>query len=687
MNKRQKIVQERFLNNEEAVIKRLEKVYNQSLKDVTAKSEKLYKEIEELTAVYDNIEDEAEKAVLKSRIQSKVYQKQYQDSLKKQISDILDDMHEKSYTTVADYLNQCYEDGFVGALYDIQGQGIPLAFPLDQESMVRAVQLDSKISSGLYNHLGEDVSKLKKHITAQVSRGISSGMTFKQIAQQLATKMTGQYKNPGGSLSYATRIARTEGHRIQCQAGMDACYKAKEKGADVVKQWDATLDGKTRTSHINVDGQIRELDEKFSNGLMFPGDPSGGAAEVCNCRCALHQRARWALDSGFTKMNNFTKQLETFDSPEDYAEFKKSFFSKENKKYMDHVQKMEEKYGTRDFQKVLGGMNTREYNHYSKLLESNPVFNKDFAMVDAQKLDINNFPASFLADGERENTQRFVDYINGLEGANPDTVKLYNSMGQLESVESNGIAFKITHGSKHSVQANFEDWSGELKEVELAIPKLTDKNIEARINTTLHEEMHLMDLYLREDKDYYDDWFSSRSKKFAVALKKTDDSISIEMQGIFDAYHRECTRISSTVSTKYREMKETLRKSYYPDGIDWHDAKKYKKYKKEVDKLIRLEIEEEELLCRSCCGGGVSNLEDIYDALSHGKYRDESVVRYGHGSKYYANPEKIAEEILADYGALSVTRPDLIEMLRKDKPELVAELESIVKAMLKEAGV
>lgn len=45
-----------------------------------------------------------------------------------------------------------------------------------------------------------------------------------------------------------------------------------------------------------VDGEIREIDEKFSNGLMFPGDPSGGAAEVVNCRCSLLERARWTLD-------------------------------------------------------------------------------------------------------------------------------------------------------------------------------------------------------------------------------------------------------------------------------------------------------------------------------------------------------------------------------------------------------
>jgi len=369
MNKRQKIVQQTFLNNEEAIIKRLKQAYNKSLDDITKKAQTLHEEFEDLKAVYDNIEDEEEREILKSRMQSKVYQKKYQESLKKQVSDILDKMHKEEFTNVADYLNKCYEDGFIGTMYDLQGQGIPLCFPLDQEAMVRAVQLDSKISQGLYSRLGEDVGLLKKKITAQVSRGIATGMTFKQVAQQLSAYTKIGYNN-------AIRIARTEGHRIQCQSAMDTCYKAKEKGADVVKQWDATLDGKTRESHAMVDGEIRELDEKFSNGLMLPGDSSGGAAEVVNCRCALLQRARWAVQGGFTKMNNFTKQLESFEKPEDYAEFKKGFYSKENKKYMNYVQQMEEKYGTKDFQKVLDMMNTREYNHYSKLLANNPMFNK-----------------------------------------------------------------------------------------------------------------------------------------------------------------------------------------------------------------------------------------------------------------------------------------------------------------------
>jgi len=370
------MVQQAFLDNEEAVIKGLKSAYRRSLKDITDKAAKLQKEFEELEAIYDSIDDEEEKKILKSRMRSKVYQKQYQESLQKQVGDIIGKLHDEDFKTVSEYLEKCYEDGFLGTMYDLQGQGIPMCFPLDQESMVRAVQLDSKISKGLYDHLGENYGMLKKRITAEVSRGIASSMTYAQVAQQLAGKMTGIYKNPGGALAYSMRIARTEGHRIQCQATMDACYNAKDRGADVVKQWDATLDARTRNSHAMVDGEWKELDEKFSNGLMFPGDPSGRAEEVIHCRCALLQRARWAVGNGFTKMNNFTKQLETFESPENYAEFKKAFFSKENRSYMNHVQKMEEKYGTKDFAKVLDKMDTREYNRYEKLLAGNPVFSK-----------------------------------------------------------------------------------------------------------------------------------------------------------------------------------------------------------------------------------------------------------------------------------------------------------------------
>lgn len=340
MNKYQKLVQKKFIHDEETVIWRLERIYDASLKDIKKKIAVLDSSIGQLQAAYksisgDDIGDLAAavlgsksmnmtpaeaKATLQSMLQAKIYQKNYQAALQKQVNTIYDKMQKEQFKTVSDYLEECYENGFVGTMYDLQGQGIPLAFPLDQESMVRAVQLDSKISQGLYKKLGEDISTLKMKITGQVSRGISSGMTFDQIAQQLAGTSKIGFNN-------AIRIARTEGHRIQVQSAMDACQNAKDSGADVVKQWDSTLDGNTRPSHRKVDGEIRELDEPFSNGLMFPGDPAGGAGEVVNCRCALLQRARWALDDDELQTLKDRAAFFGLDKTDNFDDFKAKYLN------------------------------------------------------------------------------------------------------------------------------------------------------------------------------------------------------------------------------------------------------------------------------------------------------------------------------------------------------------------------
>lgn len=299
MKKYEKEVQQAFLDSEEAVIRKLKNQYHHSLNDINRK-------IEQLMSRPD------------SDMQHVIYQVEYQKALKKQIEGILDTMQSEEFATVSEYLTKCYEDGFVGAMYSMQQQGIPLCFPMDQEAMVRAIQLDSKISNGLYSRLGEDVAVLKKKIAAQISRSISTGMSYAQTAEQLAKISNIGFNN-------AVRIARTEGHRIQLQSAMDACYKAKGKGADVVKQWDSTLDKRTRPSHQRVDGEIRELDEPFSNGLMFPGDPGGGAAEVVNCRCALLQRARWALDEDELQTLKDRAAYFGLDKAGNFDDFKKTY--------------------------------------------------------------------------------------------------------------------------------------------------------------------------------------------------------------------------------------------------------------------------------------------------------------------------------------------------------------------------
>jgi len=307
-------------------MKQLENSYNQSLKTINDKISKLQFDIDGLNEVYDWLDDgDPEKIKIKSQIQSKIYQKRYQQALQGQVDDILDKLHTQNYTAVNAYLSGCYNDGYIATMYDLHGQGIPLIMPIDQESVVKAVQLDSKISTTLYTRMGENVDALKKSIAAEVSRGIVTGATYAQVAQQIKLKMTGTYNTKGGAYGRALTIARTEGHRIQVQAGMDACIKAKEMGCDVVKQWDSTLDGKTRPSHRAVDGEIRELEKPFSNNLMFPGDSKGKAGEVVNCRCALLQRAKWALDEGELQTLKERAEYYGLNKTENFEDFKEKY--------------------------------------------------------------------------------------------------------------------------------------------------------------------------------------------------------------------------------------------------------------------------------------------------------------------------------------------------------------------------
>lgn len=308
MNKRQKQVIQSQLNDERATLNRLKGIYKKALDDVN----------DRLAALKGRAETE--------NLQSVIYQIQYQEALKKQINGILDTLNGDQFSTISGYLAKSYESGFVGAMYDIHGQGVPLIFPIDQDQVIQAVTLDTKLSKPLYNKLGEDVNLLKKRVANNISRGIAQGQSYSDIAKNIAVGMVGNYaRMNGGALYNAMRITRTEAHRISQQAAYDALKKAKDNGADVVKQWDATLDKRTRPSHARVDGEIRELDELFSNGLTRPGDPRGRAAEVINCRCQLLQRAKCALDGD--ELDELKDRAAYFglDKTADFEEFRRKY--------------------------------------------------------------------------------------------------------------------------------------------------------------------------------------------------------------------------------------------------------------------------------------------------------------------------------------------------------------------------
>ena len=295
---------------EAAELKKLKAIYMQAADDCAKKIKLQTGKIDVLLNALDDL-GEKEKSIL----QSQIYQRKHQQALQKQISDIIDNMNSKQYTTVSEYLKDCYENGFASTMYSLHKQGIPIIMPLDQKAVVKGAKLDSKVSKKLY---GSYVTELKKRIQSEVSRGVATSLPYKDIARNLNMQT-----NIG--LNKAMRIARTEGHHVQVNSSYETSQGAKKKGADVLKQWSAALDGRTRESHARVDGEIRELDEKFSNGLKYPGDSAGGAAEVVNCRCALLQRAKWALDDDELETLKERAKYYGLDKTKNFDDFRQKY--------------------------------------------------------------------------------------------------------------------------------------------------------------------------------------------------------------------------------------------------------------------------------------------------------------------------------------------------------------------------
>ncbi len=115
----------------------------------------------------------------------------------------------------------------------------------------------------------------------------------KPLDAATASRAVGRYSDRLLQLRGET-IGRTESMASLNQAAMEAHRQAVAKGnvraQDVRKIWVATKDKRTRDTHRHLDGESAGLEQRFDNGLLYPGDPAGDVAEIVNCRCVLKYR-------------------------------------------------------------------------------------------------------------------------------------------------------------------------------------------------------------------------------------------------------------------------------------------------------------------------------------------------------------------------------------------------------------
>lgn len=78
-------------------------------------------------------------------------------------------------------------------------------------------------------------------------------------------------------------IARTE---IQTAQNYGTYETLKEYRLNY-KQWITVDDTRVRHSHAILHGEVVKTDERFSNGLLYPGEREGPIEEWVNCRCRI----------------------------------------------------------------------------------------------------------------------------------------------------------------------------------------------------------------------------------------------------------------------------------------------------------------------------------------------------------------------------------------------------------------
>ena len=150
----------------------------------------------------------------------------------------------------------------------------------NEESVRRMQEEDPDILPTYTVNSSKDLAYNKKQINSAITSAIIQGKSIDGIADDLQNRISTLNKNS------AVKTARTAITSAQNGGKLSSLYELRDMGVDVKKEWVATLDSRTRPSHAVLDGQRRELEEAFSNGLQYPG-ASGSAAERYNCRCTM----------------------------------------------------------------------------------------------------------------------------------------------------------------------------------------------------------------------------------------------------------------------------------------------------------------------------------------------------------------------------------------------------------------
>ncbi|HXG70887.1 MAG TPA: phage minor head protein [Gemmatimonadaceae bacterium] len=153
---------------------------------------------------------------------------------------------------------------------------------------MRAELADPETASGYFSRKRRD-----RRFDRTVAKAIREG---RPVAAAAIEKAAGRYADRLLALR-GEMIARTETLTALNASNYESLLQTIDGGVvridQVQREWRTSMDGRVRDSHTRMNRERRGLYERFSNGLMYPGDPSGSAAQRINCRCSALPRIKF----------------------------------------------------------------------------------------------------------------------------------------------------------------------------------------------------------------------------------------------------------------------------------------------------------------------------------------------------------------------------------------------------------
>ena len=280
----------------EEMERHLSAIYSEAQKDIQKKADEYFDK-------FKKADEEKRKLVKQGKLTDKEYKTWRQNkimygkrftAMKEDIAKQLLNVNQTATAYINGELPEVYTLNYNALAETVDGVG-GYSFTLtDRDTVKHLATTDKSLLPFRELDPAKDIPWNMKKINGQVLQGIIQGESIPNISKRI---MNVQKMNKES----AVRSARTIVTGAECKGRFDSYERSESDGIILEKEWVETNDGRTRHSHRHkpqgVGGEVVGIHEAFSNGLMFPGDPSGEASEIYQCRCTIVAKVK-----GFKKV-------------------------------------------------------------------------------------------------------------------------------------------------------------------------------------------------------------------------------------------------------------------------------------------------------------------------------------------------------------------------------------------------